>query len=166
MGRGKHLTAAHRELIFRWAEEDNLSADRIWQLLCRRDPSVVSIDWLERLCKWFRTETEDDKVVSWLAGPLKRGGRTRLLNGHDDILITEILQQHNTMRLRLLRLQFAEYLGHDGAASTTTLWRSKRRMNITRKVVQRLSALANPVDQLRFLVLAEPLRAHEVKRKL
>ena len=70
--RGKHLNALQRELIYTFHVEDHLSADRIWQLLFRRDPYLVSLPWLERLCRWFNTEADDDKLVSWLAGPFKR----------------------------------------------------------------------------------------------
>ena len=134
----------------------------VWQLLFCRNPYLVSLPWLERLCRWFHREADDDKLVSWLAGPFKRGGRPRILDEVDDDLVVEIMKHSVTLRLRLLRSQFAEIMGHDGAVSISSFWRSKKRSRLTRKGLTRLCALANPADQLEFLRIAEPLQPGQV----
>ena len=149
--RGVHLTARERNLVWRFHCELGMEPHDIWLGLFG-DSGLFTEERIGRLCRWLRGGADEDSIIEWLLGPIKRGGRNRLMDENADLVVASIMEKSNRTRGRLLRDEFRKYLEDEQhLPSRMTLFRSRVRCRITRKIATRLNGLANPEEQLDFM---------------
>lgn len=150
-GKGHHWTAAMRQLIVHFVRNLEAEYDEIVRVVfVGQQPGKRR---LKQKMREVRNMT-DAELTDYITGPLKRGGNERKVDAeaHHELMTLRRLQ--NRLRLeplaRLFNETHYEYPLLDGI-SKSTVCRTLRRSNQTRKKATIIPLAANPADQLDWL---------------
>lgn len=151
VGKGNHWSAPTRQLIVHFVKNLQAEYDEIVRaVFVGQEPNE---HYLRRKMREIGSMT-DAELTEYIMGPLKRGGNKRKLDlaSHNELMTLRRLQ--NQLRLlplaRLFNEAHYDYPQLDGI-SPSTVCRTLKRSNETRKKATIIPLAANPVDQLNFL---------------
>lgn len=158
MPSGKHLKREVPEALWYQRRILNRSIDQIFRDLFQEDGHLLSRRYLRHLC--FRCDS--GLFNNQFNGPhaVRSGGPKFVIDGAAQGFLVDIFLARTSIRQKRAREEFAmNYYGVQyGAPSASTISRTLKRSDITRKVLQRVHYLRNPV--LRAAYMARVAQVH------
>jgi hypothetical protein len=154
MPRGFHLTAETKSFMVHLRKEKLYSAEEIMNVLfSREDSTTISIKYLETLCR-FIDNASTEEINHYRQQASKRGGRRPRMNYMERGILFQMLEDKCNIRLKTLATYFAEqyYDQYDQAPSVSTIFRTLRIQNYTRKVVTRQHILMNDDQRYDYMI--------------
>ena len=156
MPSGKHLTREQLEMIWHHRVILEKSVASIWLHVFQNDVNQVSERYLTHLCNACDSGLE----VARFHGPRAKrsGGPQKLIDDVAEGFLLDIFRETKQVRLEIARKKFLEeYYGLVvGGPSLRTIGRTLARNNFTRKVMQRVHYLRDPVKRAAYMENAAP----------
>lgn len=151
MPSGHHLSKDHLELIWYHRRILESSTESIWQRVFQDDPNRVSAAYLRKLCKRCDAGIYDDQFNGPRA--LRSGGpKFTVEPDAEQYLLNIWYQRRQTRQWRAKDDLSINYYGLQfGGPSQSTISRVLSRCEITKKVLQRVHYLRNPILRAEFM---------------
>lgn len=156
MPRGIHLTKIHLGLIWDHRVILERSSAQIFCDVFQNDPNLVSFIYLNRLCKACDSGLE---VARFQGNRAKRSGGPKFIV--DDIaagFFLDIFRREKQVRLKIARETFVDDYYGPGAVgpSIRTVGRVLKKCDFTRKVMQRVHHLRDPIKRAAYMENVAP----------
>lgn len=158
MPSGKYIKREVLEALWYQRRILNRTIDQIFRDLFQEDEQLLSRRYLRHLCFRCDSGLYDDQFNGPRA--VRSGGPKFVIDGAAEEFLVDIFLARTNIRQKRAREDFAmNYYGIEyGAPSASTISRTLRRCNMTRKVLQRVHHLRNPV--LRAAYMARVAQVH------
>lgn len=156
MPSGRHLTKIHLGLIWHHRVILERTPRRIFAEVFENDANLVSFNYLNRLCKICDL---DNQVERFHGVRAKRSGGPKFIVGIvAEECFLDIFRQEKQSRIEVAREKFIVDFYGVGAEgpSIRTMGRVLKRANFTRKVMQRVHYLRDPIRRAAYMERVAP----------